>query len=41
MYPDTYYILISLKYDPPHVRAFHIRTGGTIEEEQIDIEDPA
>ena len=41
MYPDTYYILVSLKYDPPHVRAFHIRTGGDIDEEPIEIVDPA
>jgi proteasome lid subunit RPN8/RPN11 len=37
MYPDTYYVLVSLSYDPPHVRAFHIRTGGAIEEEPIEV----
>jgi len=37
MYPDSYYILVSLKYDPPHVRAFHIRTGGEIEEEPLEV----
>jgi len=41
MYPDTYYILVSLKHDPPHVRAFHIRTGGEIDEEPIEIVEPA
>lgn len=41
MYPDSYYILVSLKYDPPHVRAFHIRTGGEIEEEPIEVVDPS
>jgi proteasome lid subunit RPN8/RPN11 len=37
MYPETYYILVSLKYDPPAVRAFHIGKGGAIEEEAIDV----
>ena len=41
MYPDTYYILVSLGYDPPHVRAFHIRTGGEIEEEAIEVVEPS
>ena len=41
MYPDTYYILVSLAYDPPQVRAFHIRTGGEIEEEPIEVVEPA
>ena len=41
MYSDTFYILVSLAYDPPHVRAFHIRTGGEIEEEPIEIEESA
>lgn len=37
MFPETYYILVALKYEPPAVRAFHIRSGGAIEEEAIDI----
>jgi proteasome lid subunit RPN8/RPN11 len=41
MYPDTYYILVSLAYDPPHVRVYHIRTGGQIEEESIEVVEPA
>lgn len=41
MYPDTYYILVSLKYDPPHVRAFYIRTGGEIEEEPLEVVEPS
>ncbi len=41
MYPDAYYILVSLKYDPPHVRAFHIRTGGEIEEEPLEVVEPS
>ncbi len=39
MFPETYYILVSLKYDPPVVRAFHIRTGGVVEEAPIDVVD--
>lgn len=39
MFPDTYYVLVSLAYDPPAVRAFHIRTGGVIEEEAIEVVD--
>jgi proteasome lid subunit RPN8/RPN11 len=27
LYPDAYYALVSLKYDPPQVRAFTIRAG--------------
>ena len=41
MYPDTYYILVSLKYEPPQVRAFHIRKGGEIEEEPIEVVSPS
>jgi proteasome lid subunit RPN8/RPN11 len=37
MFPETYYILVALKYDPPAVRAFHVRTGGVIEEEPIEV----
>ncbi len=39
MFPATYYILVSLKYEPPVVRAFHIVQGGTVEEEAIDVVD--
>lgn len=39
MFPSTYYILVSLKYEPPAVRAFHIAQGGVVEEEPIDIVD--
>lgn len=34
LYPGAYYVLISLKYDPPAVRAFKI-TGGEIAEEDL------
>jgi len=37
MYPETYYVLVSLAADPPSVRAFHIRQGGVIEEEAIEV----
>jgi proteasome lid subunit RPN8/RPN11 len=37
MFPDTYYILVSLAENVPEVRAFFIRTGGEIEEEIIEI----
>lgn len=36
-YPDTYYILVSLAEEPPSVRAFHIRMGGEIDEEPIEV----
>jgi proteasome lid subunit RPN8/RPN11 len=39
MFPETYYILVALKDDPPSVRAFHIRSAGVIEEEAIDLVD--
>lgn len=39
MFPETYYILVALKYEPPAVRAFHIRSGGVIEEEAIEVVD--
>lgn len=39
MFPDTYYVLVSLKYDPPAVRAFHIGRGGAVEEEPIELVD--
>ncbi len=34
LYPGAYYVLVSLKYDPPAVRAFRI-TGGEISEEPL------
>ena len=37
MFPETYYLLVSLKYDPPAVRAFHIGRGGSIEEEPVEV----
>ncbi|MPZ98353.1 MAG: hypothetical protein GEU80_03275 [Dehalococcoidia bacterium] len=37
MFPQTYYILVSLAHDPPDVRAFFIRTGGHIEEEPVEV----
>ena len=37
MFPETYYILVSLQHEAPDVRAYHIRQGGTIEEEPIEV----
>ena len=37
MFPDTYYILVSLEHEEADVRAFHIRQGGLIEEEPIEV----
>lgn len=37
MFPDTYYILVSLEQEPPDVRAYHIRQGGVIEEAPIEV----
>ena len=38
MYPDTYYILISMADEAnPEVRAYRIRTGGEVEEEPIEV----
>ena len=37
MFPDTFYILVSLAQEPPDVRAYHIRTGGVIEEAPIEV----
>jgi proteasome lid subunit RPN8/RPN11 len=31
LYPDAYYALVSLKYDPPQVRAYTIRAGQVAE----------
>ena len=36
MYPDVYYVLVSLAEEPPPVRAFHILRGGEILEEDIE-----
>jgi proteasome lid subunit RPN8/RPN11 len=35
LYPGAYYVLVSLKYDPPAVRAFKIPVSGEIEEEEL------
>ena len=37
MFPQTYYIVISLENEPPDVRAYFIRRGGEIEEEPVEI----
>ena len=37
MFPDTFYILVSLQNDEADVRAYHIRQGGVIEEEPIEV----
>jgi len=37
MYPETYYILVSLEHEEPSVRAFRIRQGGEVEEEPIEV----
>ena len=36
-YPEALYILVSLAEDPPPVHAYHIRRGGVIEEQPIEI----
>ena len=36
MYPETYYIVVSLVEEPPAVRAFLIRRGGVVEEEPLE-----
>ena len=36
-YPEALYILVSLAEDPPPVHAYHIRQGGVIEEQPIEI----
>ena len=36
-YPGALYVLISLAEDPPPVHAYHIRRGGAIEEQPIEI----
>ena len=37
LYPDAYYVLVSLMYDPPAVRAFKIHEGK-VEEEAIEVD---
>ena len=37
MYPQAYYVLVSLAQEPPPVRAYFIRQGGVIEEEPVEI----
>jgi len=37
MFPETYYIVVSLAGEPPSVRAFRIRAGGVVEEEPIEL----
>ena len=37
MYPETYYILVSLEHEEADVRAYHIRQGGIIEEAPIEV----
>ena len=37
MYPETYYILVSLEHEEADVRAYHIRQGGLIEEAPIEV----
>ena len=37
MFPQTYYILVSLQHEEADVRAYHIRQGGVIEEEPIEV----
>ena len=37
MYPQTWYVLVSLAAEPPPVRAFHIRQGGEVVEEPVEV----
>ena len=37
MFPETYYILVSLEHAEPSVRAFRVRRGGEVEEEPIEV----
>ena len=39
MYPETYYIVVSLAEEPPVVRAFFVRQGGTVDEEPVEVID--
>jgi proteasome lid subunit RPN8/RPN11 len=37
MYPETWYVLVSLAEEPPPVRAFHVRQGGEVLEEPVEV----
>ena len=37
MFPGTLYILVSLEHEEPSVRAFHVRQGGHVDEEPIEV----
>ena len=37
MYPQTWYVLISLADELPSVRSFHIQQGGEVVEEPVDV----
>ena len=39
MYPETYYIVVSLAQEPPVVRAFFVRQGGAVDEEPVEVVD--
>ncbi len=39
MFPETYYLLVSLEHDTPNIRAFRIKKHGEISEEAIEPED--
>ena len=39
MFPETYYVLVSLENNKPDVRAFHIKKYGEISEESIESEN--
>ena len=42
MYPETYYILVSLaEPETPDVRAYFIRQGGAIDEEPVEVVEQA
>lgn len=37
MYPETWYVLVSLAEESPTVRAFHVRQGGDVVEEPVEV----
>ena len=39
MFPQTYYVLVSLASEPPSVRAYFVRTGEHVDEEPIEVVD--
>ena len=39
MYPDTFYIVVSLAQEPADVRAFRIHSAATIEAAVLAIEE--